>query len=190
MHLVAARCLQGELQRIGNVFSPHVGAKLPGHDVAAVIIKDCAEIEPAPTEDFDVCEVGLPKLIDGCRFVFELVGGLAHVLEDVIDEYVSVGRAELDYGLVIKVNDADMLDYEIDVAGTEAARAHIRANRVAWARTDPEEVAQMYKDGKINEMDAVRKYAVILDWGTGELMPISTGQFRESYERRSVAHWT
>jgi len=36
MHLVAAGCLQGELQRIGNVFSPPVGAKLPGHDVAAV----------------------------------------------------------------------------------------------------------------------------------------------------------
>ena len=57
---------------------PHVRAKLPGHDVAAVIIKDCAEIEPAPAENLDVGKVGLPKLIDGCRFVFELVGGLEH----------------------------------------------------------------------------------------------------------------
>lgn len=113
-----------------------------------------------------------------------------HVLNDVIDEYVSVKRAELDYGVVVKVNDADMLDYEIDTAATEKARAHIRANRVGWARMDPEEVSQMYRKGKINEMDAVRKYAVILDWGTGELMPKSTAQFRESFEKRSVSHWS
>lgn len=113
-----------------------------------------------------------------------------HVLNDVIDEYVSVKRAELDYGVVVKVNDADMLDYEIDTAATEKARAHIRANRVGWARMDPEEVSQMYRKGKINEMDAVRKYAVILDWGTGELMPKSTTQFRESFEKRSVSHWS
>ena len=91
--------------------------------------------------------------------------------------------------MVIKVIDADMLEYEIDMEATEKARAHIRANRVGWARMDPAEVAQMYKNGEIDEMDAVRKYAVILDWGTGELMPKSTAQFRESYEKRSVAHW-
>lgn len=113
-----------------------------------------------------------------------------HVKEDVIDEYVSVERAETDYGVVIKVIDRDMLEYEIDVEATAKARANIRANRVAWARMDPAEVSQMYVDGKINEMDAVRKYAVILDWGTGELMPISTQQFRESFEGRSVAHWS
>ena len=39
-------------------------------------------------------------------------------------------------------------------------------------------------------MDAVRKYAVILDWGSGELMSKSTEQFRESFEKRSVSHWT
>ena len=113
----------------------------------------------------------------------------ARVLQDVIDEYVSVRRAELDYGVVVKVIDADMLDYEIDAAATEKARAHIRANRVDWARMDPEIVSDMYRNGEIDEMDAVRKYAVILDWGTGELMPNSTRQFRESFEKRSVAHW-
>lgn len=112
------------------------------------------------------------------------------VLEDVIDEYVSVERAKADYGVVIHVNDADMLDYEIDEAATEAARAEIRAHRVQWARMDPMKVSQMYKDGDINQLDAVRRYAVILDWGTGELMPNSTAQFRETFERRSVAHWT
>ncbi|WP_217482700.1 hypothetical protein [Sulfitobacter maritimus] len=53
---------------------------------------------------------------------------------------------------------------------------------------DPEKVAKMYQEGATDEMDAVRRYAVILDWGTGELMPKSTAQFRESFEKRSVAH--
>jgi N-methylhydantoinase B len=30
---------------------------------------------------------------------------------------------------------------------------------------------------------------VILDWGTGTLLPESTRQFREVFERRSVAMW-
>ena len=111
------------------------------------------------------------------------------VKEDVIDEYVSVERAKKDYGVVIKVIDKDMLEYEVDQSATVKARDSIRANRVGWARMDPEKVSHMYKDGKINEMDAVRRYAVILDWGSGELLPNSTVQFRESFERRSVAHW-
>lgn len=111
------------------------------------------------------------------------------VKEDVIDEYVSVERAKTDYGVVIKVIDKDMLEYEVDQPATVKARDSIRANRVGWARMDPEKVSQMYKDGKINEMDAVRRYAVILEWGSGELLPKSTIQFRESFELRSVAHW-
>lgn len=139
------------------------------------------------------------KIKSGDKFTRPTAGGGGYgdpmerdperVLQDVIDEYVSVRRAELDYGVVVKVIDADMLDYEIDAAATEKARAHIRANRVGWARMDPEIVSDMYRNGEIDEMDAVRKYAVILDWGTGELMPNSTRQFRESFEKRSVAHW-
>lgn len=140
------------------------------------------------------------KIKSGDRFTRPTAGGGGYgdpmerdperVRQDVIDEYVSVRRAELDYGVVIKVIDADMLEYEIDEAATEKARAHIRENRVGWARMDPEIVSRMYQKGEIDEMDAVRKYAVILDWGTGELMPNSTKQFRESFEKRSVAHWT
>ena len=110
--------------------------------------------------------------------------------EDVIDDYISVERAKTDYGVVIKAIDPDILEYEIDHAATDAARAEIRANRKDWARMDPEAVARMYKDGEINDMDAVRRYAVILDWETGEVLPKSTEQFRESFEKRSVAHWT
>ncbi|MEW9921274.1 hydantoinase B/oxoprolinase family protein [Marimonas sp. MJW-29] len=140
------------------------------------------------------------KIKSGDRFTRPTAGGGGFgdplerdpkaVLEDVIDEYVSVDRAEKDYGVVIEVVDADMLDYRIDAAATEKARAHIRAHRKDWARMDPAKVSQMYKDGEIDEMDAVRRYAVVLDWGTGELMPNSTQQFRESFESRSVAHWS
>ncbi|MEM7442828.1 MAG: hydantoinase B/oxoprolinase family protein [Pseudomonadota bacterium] len=112
------------------------------------------------------------------------------VKEDVIDDYISVERAKTDYGVVIKPIDPDILEYEIDQVATDAARAEIRANRKDWARMDPEAVAKMYKDGEINDMDAVRRYAVILDWETGEVLPKSTEQFRESFEKRSVAHWT
>jgi N-methylhydantoinase B len=139
------------------------------------------------------------KIKSGDRFTRPTAGGGGYgdplerdperVRQDVIDEYVSVKRAELDYGVVIKVIDADMLDYEIDEAATEKARAHIRQNRVSWARMDPEIVSRMYQNGEIDELDAVRRYAVILDWGTGEIMENSTRQFRESFEKRSVAGW-
>ncbi|TNJ46840.1 hydantoinase B/oxoprolinase family protein [Phaeobacter sp. B1627] len=140
------------------------------------------------------------KIRSGDKFTRPTAGGGGYgdplqrdperVRQDVIDEYVSVARAKTDYGVVIRVNDADLLDYDVDSAATDRARAHIRANRVAWARMDPEDVSRMYRDGEIDEMDAVRQYAVILDWGSGALMPRSTQQFRESFERRSVAHWT
>ena len=71
MHLIAAGCLQCEVQRIGYVFSPHVGAEFPRDDVAAVIVEDRAEIEPTPPKDLDVGEVGLPKLVDCRRLVLE-----------------------------------------------------------------------------------------------------------------------
>ena len=108
------------------------------------------------------------------------------VLEDVIDDYVSIERGE-DYGVVIRALDPDILDYEIDFEATKNPFLH--RDRKVWAKTDPHKVSQMYINGEIDSMDAVRRYAVILDWGTGELMPKSTIQFRESFERRSVSHW-
>src|SRR5690606_18488535 len=49
------------------------------------------------------------------------------VLEDVIDGYVSVERARLDYGVVIEPVDPEIDRYEIDADATAAARAEIRA---------------------------------------------------------------
>lgn len=111
------------------------------------------------------------------------------VLVDVIDDYVSIRRAALDYGVVIKEVDADLCEYEIDTAATEALRADMRSKRKTWARMDPAEVSRLYKAGEIDALDAVRRYAVILDWESGEVLPKTTEQFRESYEKRTVAHW-
>jgi N-methylhydantoinase B len=111
------------------------------------------------------------------------------VLVDVIDDYVSIRRAALDYGVVIKEIDADLCEYEIDSAATEALRADMRGKRKGWARMDPAEVSRLYKAGEIDALDAVRRYAVILDWESGEVLPKTTEQFRESYEKRTVAHW-
>lgn len=43
--------------------------KLPGYDVAAAVIRDCAEIEPAPTNYLEIGEVSLPKLIGRIHLV-------------------------------------------------------------------------------------------------------------------------
>jgi N-methylhydantoinase B len=112
-----------------------------------------------------------------------------HVMEDVIDDYVSIERAAVDYGVVLKVIDRDLCAYEIDTAATSAARAEIRGNRKQWARMDPEAVSVRYKAGEINSLDAVRRFAVILDWESGDVLAKTTAQFRESFEKRSVAHW-
>jgi N-methylhydantoinase B len=47
----------------------------------------------------------------------------------------------------------------------------------------------MYKAGQIDALDVVRRYAAILDWGTGEPLPESTRQFRGMFRKRSAAPW-
>ena len=111
------------------------------------------------------------------------------VLEDVIDGYVSVSRAASDYGVVIEAIDPELDDYRIDEAATGEMREWIRENRQAWLETDPEEIANQYKDGKIDMLDVIRRHGVILDWGTGELHPQTTEQYREQMRRRSVSAW-
>ena len=76
MDLVATRCLQRHLEGVGHILSTQVRAELPQDDVAAVIIQDCAEIEPASADDLQVGDVSLPKLVDAVCLVFALIGGL------------------------------------------------------------------------------------------------------------------
>ena len=111
------------------------------------------------------------------------------VLEDVIDDYVSIERAAKDYGVVIEEVDPEICAYEIDAEATDRARGRIRAERLGWRATEPETVASMFREGTIDALDAVRRYAVILDWETGTLLPKTTAQFRESFEKRTASHW-
>lgn len=112
------------------------------------------------------------------------------VREDVADGYVSLERAARDYGVVLKVIDVDLCEYEVDEAATKAERAKIRTARKGWLAEDPATVAERYRKGELDQLDLVRRYAVILDWGTGELLPKTTEQFREMFRRRSAAHWS
>ncbi|RFC68943.1 MULTISPECIES: hydantoinase B/oxoprolinase family protein [Mesorhizobium] len=111
------------------------------------------------------------------------------VREDVIDDYVSIERARKDYGVVLKPIDVELGEYEIDAAATKAERADIRAKRQAWATSDPQAISDKYKAGELDAMDAVRRYAVILDWDSGEVLPETTAQFREMFQKRTAAHW-
>ena len=41
-----------------------------------VVIEDGGEVVPAPADDLEIGEIGLPELIGRSRLVLELVGGL------------------------------------------------------------------------------------------------------------------
>jgi N-methylhydantoinase B len=113
----------------------------------------------------------------------------ASVCEDVADAYVSIERALRDYGVVVREVDADLSEYEVDLEATKAARASIAAARRGWLEEDAESVAKRYREGDLDVLDLVRHYGVILDWGTGELLPKTTVTFREMIQRRSASHW-
>jgi N-methylhydantoinase B len=111
------------------------------------------------------------------------------VCEDVIDGYVSIERAATDYGVVMREVDADLSQYEVDHEATLAKRAYIRANRLKWLQRDPEEVAAQYRAGELTMLDLIRAYGVIVNWGSGELLPKTTAQFRAMLLRRTVPYW-
>jgi N-methylhydantoinase B len=111
------------------------------------------------------------------------------VREDVIDGYVSIERAAKDYGVVIEAVDPGLDDYRIDSVASALLREEIAAARHGWLAEDAASVAARYRDGEIDMFDAIRRYGVILDWGTGELFPNTTEQFRELMRRRSSQHW-
>lgn len=112
------------------------------------------------------------------------------VREDVADDYVSLERARKDYGVVLRVVDRDLADYEIDYEATRRERDHICRHRRAWLEENPETVTACYRSGEIDMLDSIRQYGVILDWGSGRLLPKTTEQFRDMFRKRTAAHWT
>jgi N-methylhydantoinase B len=105
------------------------------------------------------------------------------VREDVIDGYVSEAGARRDYGVIVR-------DVIVDEAATASERALIRANRASWLDEDAEVVAERYRAGELEVLDLVRRYGVIVDWATGELLPRTTRDFRGMLKRRAGAWWT
>ena len=103
---------------------------------------------------------------------------------------MSVERALKDYGVVVTLVDADTDDYAIDEEATASARAAMRRDRLGWLSEDAESVAERYRAGELNELDLIRQYGVIVDWGTGQLFPKTTGQFRDMLRKRAAAYWT
>lgn len=111
------------------------------------------------------------------------------VLEDVVDDYVSLERAAKDYGVVLEVVDEDLAEYRIDAEATQGERARIAAERVAWLDADAEDVARRYREGEIDLFDVIRRHGVICDWGSGELLANTTADFRAQMKNRSLKHW-
>lgn len=111
------------------------------------------------------------------------------VLEDVIDEYVSVERAEKDYGVVIREIDRELDLFEIDEVATEKARNEIRNNRRQWLDEDPESVFEKYLQGEIDQLDLIRRHGIIIDLETNEVLPKSTEQYRKAMKNRTLAYW-
>jgi N-methylhydantoinase B len=113
----------------------------------------------------------------------------AAVCDDVADGYVTVERAARDYGVVVRAVDAELAQFEVDSEATERERAAIRTARRGWLEEDAESVAERYRAGELDVFDAIRRHGVILAWGTGELLPRTTEQFRAMLARRAVEHW-
>src|SRR3954469_10911348 len=59
--LVQPRCLQSQLQGVGDVLGLHRGAQLPGNDVAGEVVEHGRQIEPTPASHLQISEVGLPS---------------------------------------------------------------------------------------------------------------------------------
>jgi N-methylhydantoinase B len=111
------------------------------------------------------------------------------VCDDVADGYVSVERALKDYGVAVEEVDAELSEFRVDADATERERQRIRGERRGWLEADPADVAERYRAGDLDVLDAVRRYGVILDWGSGELFERTTAQFRAMLQRRAVKHW-
>ncbi len=112
------------------------------------------------------------------------------VCEDVADGYVSIDRAKKDYGVVIREIDADMCVFEVDEAATHKERAFIQQHRRAWLEEDAELVAAKYRQKEYDMFDLIRRFGVIVDWGSGELLPKTTAQFRAMLKRRTAPYWS
>jgi N-methylhydantoinase B len=92
--------------------------------------------------------------------------------------------------VVVREIDAELAQYEVDEEATAGERDRIRSERAGWLEEDAESVAERYRSGRLDQLDVIRRHGVVLDWGTGELLPYTTEQFRAMLQRRMVPHWS
>ena len=114
---------------------------------------------------------------------------LGAVLDDVIDGYVTPERAAIDYGVVIDSSDPLIHNWTLDQEATSHQREYIRTNRESWLKADAEVIARRYRAGELSQFDLIRQYGVIVEWGTGDLLPETTRQHRELIKKRSASGW-
>lgn len=112
------------------------------------------------------------------------------VLEDVEQGYVSPDRAKKDYGVIVKEVDPDLCKFSIDAEASAKERSYISQNRIKWLDEDPEKIAKLYRNKELDKFDLLRQYAVIVEWGSGKLLPETTKEFRAMFRRRTVPYWT
>ena len=107
----------------------------------------------------------------------------------MIDGYVSIERAQKDYGVIVKAIDPDLCQYEVDLAATEKERDRIDRARLGWLQEDAEKIAERYRKRELSAIDLIRQYGVIVDWGSGKLLEKTTRQFRDMLKRRTAPYW-
>ena len=94
------------------------------------------------------------------------------VLEDVIDGYVTIARAPQGLRRRRPRGRRRVGQYEVDAAGDRArARADPRRAAAAGSRRTPRRSPRATARGELDALDLVRRYGVIVDWGSGELLP-------------------
>ena len=104
---------------------------------------------------------------------------------------MSLERAARDYGVVVREVDAELAEYEADLDGAprRCGPSSARRGAAGWPRT-PRTSRGATATGELDALDLVRHYGVIVDWGTGELFPTTTAEFRAMLARRAVPHWS
>ena len=86
--------------------------------------------------------------------------------------------------------DAELAEYRVDADATrEAARRAARGRAAPGSTRTPRTWRKRFRDGDLDVLDLVRHYGVILDWGSGEVLPRTTEQYRELLQRRSASDW-
>ncbi len=106
--------------------------------------------------------------------------GLAAVFAALTAIFAKVGVEEID---------PDLAAFEVDHEATKLERARIRSHRKAWLAEDAEAIAARYRAGELDMFDLLRRYGVIVNWGSGELLEKTTRQFRQMLQRRMVPYW-